>query len=235
MSVTSATRTAVVTGGSAGVGLALARRLVADGVDVTICGRDKARLAQVEGVRTVVADLSTEAGARAVADAAPDRIDLLFNNAGVQLLNNWTIEPTADLLADIDGEVGLNLLGPMRLTAMLLPRLSKSAVIVNVTSGLGLVPKRAAPGYCATKAGLSAFSTSLRYQLAPRRVVEAMLPLVDTAMTAGRGTGKISADAAAQAILSGLHRDVIRIGATRKLAALHRLAPGLAARIIRDK
>ncbi|WP_436492834.1 SDR family NAD(P)-dependent oxidoreductase [Actinokineospora sp. HUAS TT18] len=225
----------MITGGSAGIGLALAKRLVADGVEVTICGRDRGRLAEVEGVRTVVADLSTEAGARALAAETPDRVDLLFNNAAIQLLNNWTTQQSDDLLADIATEVGVNLLGPMRLTALLLPKLSPDAVIVNVTSGLGLVPKRSAPGYCASKAGLSAFSTAMRYQLAPRRVVEVMLPLVDTAMTAGRGAGKITADAAANAILSGLGRDVVRVGAVRKLVTLHRLAPRLAAKVMRDQ
>ncbi|HVK20295.1 MAG TPA: hypothetical protein VM677_02935 [Actinokineospora sp.] len=62
-----------------------------------------------------------------------------------------------------------------------------------------------------------------------------MLPLVDTAMTAGRGTRKISADAAADATLAGLNRDVVRVGSIRTLAALHRFVPRVAARLIRDK
>ncbi|MBC6446758.1 SDR family NAD(P)-dependent oxidoreductase [Actinokineospora xionganensis] len=238
MTVTSASQTALVTGGSAGVGLALAKRLAADGVKVTICGRDKDRLDDaarwIPGLRTVVADLAIEAGVRAVADAAPDRLDLLINNAAVQLDRDWQATPTEDLLADIDAELGADLLAPMRLTALLLPRLAPEAVIVNVSSALGTVPKRSTPGYCAAKAGLSALSTSLRYQLAPRRVVEAVLPLVDTGMTAGRGRSKISPDAAAEAILRGMRRDVVRIGGVRALLAVNRVAPSLAARLIRE-
>jgi uncharacterized oxidoreductase len=66
--------------------------------------------------------------------------------------------------------------------------------------------------------------------------MEAMLPLVDTAMTAGRGSGKISPEQAARELLRGLarNRPVVHVGKTRALVALHRLSPALAARLLRD-
>ncbi|MBW2633530.1 MAG: SDR family NAD(P)-dependent oxidoreductase [Deltaproteobacteria bacterium] len=70
------------------------------------------------------------------------------------------------------------------------PILNKAteAAIINVSSFLGIVPKKSAPGYCATKAALHAFSKSLRYQLenSSIKVFEIITPLVDTDMTRGR-------------------------------------------------
>ena len=71
-----------------------------------------------------------------------------------------------------------------------MPLLEKApeAAIVNVSSGLGIVPKKSAPGYCATKAAIHAFSKSLRYQLEKTsiKVFELFPPLTDTDMTRGR-------------------------------------------------
>ena len=75
---------------------------------------------------------------------------------------------------------------------------------MNVSSVLALAPKRSAPVYCATKAAVRSFSQALRYQLAATssiRVVEALPPMVDTAMTAGRTGRKMSPDSVADAIL----------------------------------
>jgi uncharacterized oxidoreductase len=105
---------------------------------------------------------------------------------------------------------------------------------------LAAVPKRSAPVYCAAKAGLIAFTSALRHQVhrdAPNiLVVDAMLPLVDTAMTEGRGRRKISPGAAADGILAGLrrNRDTIRVGAVSTLLALHRLSPSTARLLVAD-
>lgn len=107
-----------------------------------------------------------------------------------------------------------------------------------MTSALALVPKRSAPVYCATKAALRSFTRSLRCQLAgtPVRVVEVLPPLVDTAMTAGRGRGKLAPDVVARAIVRSLEGggDEVRIGKTKWLFAAHRLSPALAGRLMRD-
>jgi uncharacterized oxidoreductase len=240
--------TALITGGGGGVGLALAERLLARGDTVLVCGRDRDRLdaatARLPGLRTVVADLADpDSVARlATAAAALPGFDLLVNNAAVQLHRSWITAERATLVDDLAAELATDLGGPLRLTAQLLPVLAAAprGTIVNVTSALGLVPKRSAPVYCAAKAGLIAFTTALRYQVnrdAPHiRVVDAMLPLVDTAMTEGRGHRKISPAAAADGILAGLHRnrDTIRVGAVSTLLALHRLAPSIAARLVAD-
>lgn len=111
--------------------------------------------------------------------------------------------------------------------------------MLDISSGLALVSKRSAPVYCATKAAVHAFSTSLRYQTerdAPNvSVFEAILPIVDTEMTRGRGNRKTSPDRVATEIARGIAADrgEIRVGLVKVLVPLHRTAPSLAARIMR--
>ena len=128
------------------------------------------------------------------------------------------------------------------LCAWALPVLSRSesSAIVNVSSGLAFTPKADAVVYCATKAAVHNFSQGLRYQMEDANngvsVTEVMPPLVATEMTAGRQDGAISADQVASEVLEGLKRDQqeIRVGKVKLLAALMRLSPSLAAKILRN-
>ena len=109
----------------------------------------------------------------------------------------------------MEAEVAINLMAPALLAHAVLPALrrhGKQAAIINISSGLAYLPKEQSALYCATKAGLSNFTQSLRYQLEQEGVLvsEVILPLVDTPMTKGRGMGKITAATAAQAILAGI-------------------------------
>jgi uncharacterized oxidoreductase len=113
-------------------------------------------------------------------------------------------------------------------------------MIVNVTSGLALAPKQSSPVYCASKAGLRSFTKALRYQARKRAphlsVVEALPPLVDTGMTAGRGRGKISAERCAREIVDGMiaGKDTIYVGRSKLLRTIFAASPHLAERIMRD-
>ncbi|MFE0698717.1 SDR family oxidoreductase [Streptomyces sp. NPDC058872] len=245
MSGTDRTGIAVITGGTAGVGLALARRLAERGERVVVCGRDRDRLAAADalpGIEAVRCDLSVESEVVSLTEQLRTRggIRLLVNNAAVQFEYRLTAHDPADLLRTMDTEIGTNLAGPVKLTALALPLVLPGGLIVNVTSALALSPKRSAPLYCATKAALRSYTTALRHQLAEDergiRVTEAVLPLVDTAMTAGRGSGKISPERAAAELLRGMDRarPVIRVGKVRALTVLHRLSPALVARLLRD-
>jgi uncharacterized oxidoreductase len=134
-------------------------------------------------------------------------------------------------------EIGVNLTAPILLAGALVPHMQRpGGTIVNVTSLVSLQPKPSAPVYSATKAGLASFTRALRQQIAPLglRVVEAIPPLVDTAMTEGRGSGKLSPEAMADAIWRGVRdgREIVAPGMSRRALFLNRLMPGLLAGII---
>jgi uncharacterized oxidoreductase len=251
-------RTALVTGGTAGIGLALTHGLVAAGAHrVIVVGRDAERLAAVAAAHPGVvvparADLSDAADTdRLLArlDAEAPALSLVVNNAGTQRLTDVAGDaitaPDAlrtEVLAALRAEIAANLTGVVTLSVGLLPLLARqpSAAIVNVSSGLALAPKRSAPVYCATKAAVRSFTRALRYQCEDRlphvRVVEALPPLVDTAMTRGRGRGKISAAACAAEILAGLRagRAEVYVGKSKLLRAVMRVAPAAGYRLMRD-
>lgn len=244
-------RVALVTGGASGIGLALTRALAHAGAHrVFVVGRDPARLAAVAGahptvVRTLRADLAEPDDVDALLYELPreaPELSLVINNAGRQTLTDFTRGDPRTLLPALRDEVATNLGGVIALSVGLLPLLARqpSAALVNVTSGLALAPKRSAPVYCATKAAVQSFTRALRYQCEdagfPVHVIEALPPLVDTAMTAGRGRDKLSPEACAEAILAGVRaaRPEVDVGRTRLLRAIRRLSPSLAYRIMRD-
>lgn len=229
----------LITGGGSGIGLALARKFHGAANRVVLVGRSAVTLAQaaaaLPGVETFVADVARDEDRERLVDCFGDTT-VLVNNAGIQV-NGMVTDSTPD---EIEHELSVNFLAPVLLTHAFLPRLVQhpNAVIVNVSSGLALVPKKSAAIYCASKAALHSFSKTLRWQLDGTgvRVVEVLPPLVDTAMTAGRGKGKISADALADEFWQGFvadHQQML-IGKTKLLALLNRVAPSVAERIMRS-
>ena len=115
-------------------------------------------------------------------------LNVLINNAGIMKAEDMLANPVD--LADSEATVTINLLGPIRLTAALLPHLRRqpSATIVNVTSGLAFVPRADTPTYCATKAAIHSYTQSLRFLLrnTPVQVIELAPPLVATDLTPGQ-------------------------------------------------
>lgn len=233
----------MVTGASSGIGRELTRQLAEEGHTIIAVARDRGRLSEIArsspGIDPVPFDLAdTKAVDDFVATALRrhPRIDGLINNAAIQ--ENVRMDDASYDTARIEREVAINLTTPIALTRSLLPHLQarSAARIVNITSGLGLVPKRTSAVYSATKAGLHLFSEGLRLQLQGSgvRVIEAIMPMVDTPMTRGRGTGKITAEAAARAIIAGVSRgqERIYVGKARALPLVLRVAPSIAARIM---
>ena len=117
----------------------------------------------------------------------------------------------------------------------------KESWIFNVSSFLGIVPKKSAPGYCATKAALHAFSKSLRYQLEDTsiKVFEIITPLVDTDMTKDREDDmkKLSPESLAKEVFRKLESDTFEIhpGKTSVVLFLNRLFPSLAEKIAKKR
>ena len=187
--------TILVTGGGSGIGRGLAESLHRLGNQIIIAGRRRDRLQAVAEANPGMHYLQVDQGdpasiarlAAELADRHPD-LNTVINNAGVM--------STEDLLAGnghaAETTVAVNLLGPIRLTAMLLPGLlsQRHAAIINVSSALAVVPKATVPTYCATKAALHSYTQSLRWQLRDTsvEVIEVLPPRVETQIQQGLGT-----------------------------------------------
>ncbi|MEU5163984.1 SDR family NAD(P)-dependent oxidoreductase [Streptomyces sp. NPDC020875] len=242
-------RTVLVTGATRGIGRALTHRLTGLGAHVVAVGRDPGGLAELtaaysDRVSPEALDLADPDAVDAFADRLPHRhpdLSVVVNNAGVQHLSDFVTGDPRELRPVLRRELAVNLDAVITLSTALLPhfRSLPSAAIVNIGSGLAVVPKPSAPVYCATKAGVRTFTRALRYQCedaAPQiLVVDVLLPLVDTDMTAGRGRGKISPAETADAIVDGIRRGrtEIRVGKAALLPALMRVAPSLGYRALR--
>ncbi len=236
----------LITGGGSGIGQALAVKLASEGCRVLVCGRNRDMLRKTRElaggkISFVVADLSTAGGRNAIVDAVVAQnhgLDILINNAGVQYKMDFCTENSPPVLSErIENEVNINFIAPIMLTNQLLGQITRpGGRIVNVTSLLALHPKTSAPLYSATKAGLRSFTRSLRRQLTLEsiKVVEVVPPLVETAMTRGRGRGKITPEQAAVEIVAGLKSGLceIKVGKSKLVFLLNRIAPGLMAKVL---
>jgi NAD(P)-dependent dehydrogenase (short-subunit alcohol dehydrogenase family) len=150
-------RTAIVTGGSRGLGLALVRALAEDGWRVVTDGRDPATLAAatagLAGVSAVPGDVTDAAHRARLVAAAGDVIDLVVNNAGG--LGPSPLPPLADYPLDALGELfTVNVVAPLGLIQEVLPHLPPGAVVVDVTSDASVEGYPGWGGYGATKAAL---------------------------------------------------------------------------------
>lgn len=233
-----ADHTVLITGGATGIGFAIAKKFHASGNRVIVVGRSEQKLAvaaaALPGISTCSADVSSVADRARLVDTYPD-VSILINNAGLQ-----NIVPILDSTPqDIEHELVVNFLSPVLLCRTFLPLLlqRESAAIVNVSSGLAIVPKQTASIYCASKAALHSFSKTLRWQLEGTsvKVFEVLPSVVDTAMTEGRGRAKISPDRLAEEFWRGFQRDrfEMRIGLVKLFAVLHRVAPSVVERLVR--
>lgn len=234
----------VITGGSRGIGLGLARKFLAEGNEVLIIARDPERLARAAadepGFRTFTADL---ARAGDIADAAGfiarefAGVNVLINNAGTHYPGDLADDVTAE---QVITEVAVNVTAPVLLTQKLLPLLRRNApgAVVNVSSTLGFAPKRSATVYGASKAFVQNFSRALRYQQEARgvRVFDLIPPAVDTDMMAGRAVSKIQPAELADAFWLHWLGDEFDapIGKARFLKRMFRLSPDYVRRKLRD-
>jgi len=184
--------TILITGGSAGIGLAMAKEFVSLGNTVVITGRnaDKLEAARKEtpALEIIRSDAADPGAVQALASEVAERfpaMNVLVNNAGVMIPRNHT-GPADDLVA-LTAELDVNLAGPIRMVSVLIDRLKANrGTIINVSSALAFVPLQLSPIYCATKAALHSYTISLRQQLKDEGVdvIELMPPAVHTELTA---------------------------------------------------
>lgn len=180
-------KTALVTGGSDGIGFGIAAAFAKEGANLLLIGRNEEKLAQrarslehcETNVRTVVADLSRSESIRGIVEEIRGhaiRIDILVNNAGF-----GRFIPFADTnVADLDYHLNLNVRTPYLLTQALLDDLIESqGNVINVSSYFArrMLPDRPSTAYSLTKGALESFTKSLAFELGPKGLrVNAIAP-----------------------------------------------------------
>jgi len=234
-------KTVLITGGTSGIGLELAKQLLHRRNTVLVTGRDPRKLAAAKrslpSIHTFVSDVSN-----------PDAITKLYESVIAQfpaldtLINNAGIMRNLDLsrerpLEDVTREIEINLSGPVRMIQLFLPHLQtrKGALIVNVSSGLAFVPLPIAPVYSATKAALHSFTQSLRVQLGATgvRVVELAPPGTETPLFRGefaeemKGQKGMDVAVLARQAIAGIEagKQEIKPGLANVLKIMSRVAP----------
>ena len=234
-------RTILITGGSSGIGLELARQLLARGNVVAITGRSEqaletARLS-LPGLHAFKSDVSDPSAIRALHDTLTTRfpnLDTLINNAGVMRIVNLSEDRS---LEDVTREIDIGLSGPIHMVQQFLPHLrsTSDALIVNVSSGLAFVPFPISPVYSAAKAAIHAYTRCLRVQLAGTTVavVELAPPLTETPLFSTqfkdqmKGEKGMAVDVLVRRSIAAIEsgRLEIRPGQSNILKVASRLAP----------
>ena len=187
--------TILITGGGSGIGRGLAEAFHALGNQVVIAGRSQKTLDAATqanpGMKSMTLDIADAESIRAFAAQAAEaypQLNVRVNMAGI--MRNEKLREQQEPLFDMEETIATNLLGPLRLTAALLPALEAQphATVMNVTSGLAFVPLAMTPTYCATKAAIHSYTQSLRYQMKDTsvKVLELVPPYVQTELMGDR-------------------------------------------------
>jgi len=230
-------RTILITGGSAGIGLAFALKFLELGNVVIVTGRRQAVLDELKAkhpkLQTIQSDVSDPEQVMALASrvkADYPALDVLMNNAGIMLYKN--LKSRAAKLDDLMTEMNVNFGGVVRMTSALVDTLTANrGTVINVSSALAFVPLPSAPLYCATKAAIHSYTQSLRFQLEAQgvEVIEIMPPAVQTDMTVAlsEGVTKITTQQLVEIAFKALSRGECEIlpGQAKQLAFMRRLAP----------
>ena len=229
--------TILITGGSAGIGLAIAQRLN-PGNKVIIVGRNQQRLkaaaAKLTNVTAIAADVSDPADVERLVNILRrdhPALNIVVNNAGAVYAYDLAADGS-NVFEKASEEILTNYLAIIRLNERLIPilRQQRDAAIVNVSSVVAFVPGSLAT-YSASKAALHSYSLSLRHALAQStaiKVFELMPPLVNTEFSAIiGGHNGIAPSVVADDLVRGLEKNEyeIRTGNTEKIYRLYLSSP----------
>ena len=232
-----------ITGATKGIGLELAKQLLAKNNKVIIGGRNQKELdlisIEFDKISTLYFDvLNNESltNISRIIEQEFGKVDVLINNAAV--LNGGDFYETDYSFEKIETEILTNIASPIKLIKSLLSLLSiqKQSAIINITSGVAYMPMPYLPVYSATKAALQSFTYSLRASLINTniKVFEALPPLVATQMTENmkgkaKDMKKITPNDCAKQIINGIEKDnyTIHIGSSKSIYWGRRLFPKL--------
>ena len=241
--------TILITGGSSGIGLQLAKQLAELDNTIIITGRDQSKLDKVKKelpfIHTYKSDVSDPQEIVSlylkVTKDFP-ALNMLINNAGIMKVVNLNHQSSD--FEELTNEITTNLKGPIWMTNQFLPHLKKqdSAAIMNVTSVLGLVPLPIAPIYCSTKAALHSYTISLREQLKNTRVkvFDLAPPATHTPLVGAfdkedaKNIEFMSVEKMVEATIKNLKKDKfdIRPGQSKMIYFLNRLLPRVVSKLM---
>ena len=235
--------TVLITGGSSGIGLEFAKRLIENQNTVIICGRSSEKLEQakkeVPDVHTFQCDVSKQSDCEKLFKWVTlkfPNLNILCNNAA--LVHKTQFISDNEMIEKAELEVKTNYLAPVILSKIFLPHLITKAdsEIIFVTTGLIYAPKAVYPIYCSTKAAVHSFTQTLRMQLKDRiKITEVMMPAVDTPFHNGPAPKiSIPVEEAIKGMLKGLYngKDEIKVAGVRMLYRMSRIVPSLAVKLI---
>ncbi|MEI6950468.1 SDR family NAD(P)-dependent oxidoreductase [Paraflavisolibacter sp. H34] len=222
--------TIFISGGSAGIGLEIAKLFSEKGNKVIINGRNRERLdkalRQLKNAVAIQGDLSVESERIRVAEELKQhhpQVNVIINNAAEAYIYSLDGNGEDSAYAHATKEITTNYLAVIHFTELLLPLLKEKsrAAVVNVTSIASLRPAAVIPTYSASKAALHFYTLSLRKSLSETNVgvYELIPPMVNTEFSAGIGgaTNGIPPEEVAEELLAGLedNRFEIPVGKTK--------------------
>ena len=249
-------KVAVVTGASSGIGLAVARQLMDAGASVALVARTRAKLEEAvreldEGrgapsgrAAAYPVDVKDFASLAALPGQVVERfggLDILVNNAGLNH-RGPVLDHSAEALADV---ITTNLTAPIYLTRVAVPLMRRGGTVVNVASLAGMVPVPHEAAYCASKAGLRAFTRALAEELSGAGIEACLVSpgpvdtgffgdvahVPDLVFSQPMRTAAQIADAVMECIRTGA-REIAVPSMSGKLATVGYVFPGLA-RVLR--
>lgn len=236
--------TILITGGSSGIGLEMARQFSNKNNKVLICGRTLKKLEsakeEIPSLHYLQCDISKPEECEKLRywiETQHPECNILINNAAIVTRRNFYEDE--DAIKNAEAEIATNLRAPIRLSKRFAPVLEKNGkpAIINITTGLAYVPRATYPFYCATKAALHSFTKVLRSQSENRniKIIEVLFPVVDTPWHDGHPPAiAIAPEEAVDEMVRELEKGKveIRVGKVKLLYILSRIAPNFAFRTL---
>lgn len=234
--------TILITGGSSGIGLELAKQLHKKKNKIIICGRSLKKLEQAQKLIPDIITFQCDLSLKPQRLALKDYIERYFPGCNMVIHNAAVVHKASffdddNIIEAIELEIQTNLLAPIEMSKLLLPLLEKntSPTMMYMTSGLAYQPKAAYPFYSASKAALHSFIQTTKHnaQNRPLNLIEVVLPVVDTPFHNGdTPSSAISAHTAVKEIIKQTEngKKEIRVGLIKVFYQLSRFFPKFAFR-----